>query len=160
MSLQILERTASAPPERWKNAGHSQPAGLQALTFAHAQTPQRFSMHAQRAAAQPLTQNARKNRPAGATASGVAVAVARIMPSSDPAGVRTQDPILKRDVLYLLSYRIFFPSTLRLTRRKGTTFLANCNAPELQFAEKFELINTRIQLKAKQHACKKTSVAR
>ena len=88
-----------------------------------------------------------------------AVAAARIMPSSDPAGVRTQDPILKRDVLYLLSYRIFFPSILRLTRCKGTTFLANCNAPELQFAEKFELINTRIQLKAKQHACKKTSVA-
>jgi hypothetical protein len=25
---------------------------------------------------------------------------------SDPAGIRTQDPILKRDVLYLLSYRI------------------------------------------------------
>ena len=82
------------------------------------------------------------------------------MPDSDPAGVRTQDPILKRDVLYLLSYRIFLPSILRLTRCKGTTFLANCNAPELQFAEKFELINTRIQLKTKQHACKKTSVAR
>jgi hypothetical protein len=25
---------------------------------------------------------------------------------SDPAGIRTQDPILKRDVLYLLSYGI------------------------------------------------------
>jgi hypothetical protein len=24
--------------------------------------------------------------------------------SCDPAGIRTQDPILKRDVLYLLSY--------------------------------------------------------
>ena len=76
------------------------------------------------------------------------------MPNSDPAGVRTQDPILKRDVLYLLSYRIFFPSTLRLTRRKGTTFLANCNALELQFAEKFELINKRIRFKTKRHTCK------
>ena len=26
------------------------------------------------------------------------------IPKSDPAGIRTQDPILKRDVLYLLSY--------------------------------------------------------
>jgi hypothetical protein len=28
---------------------------------------------------------------------------------SDPAGIRTQDPILKRDVLYLLSYWIGVP---------------------------------------------------
>ena len=30
----------------------------------------------------------------------------RIPPSGDPTGIRTQDPILKRDVLYLLSYWI------------------------------------------------------
>ncbi len=27
-----------------------------------------------------------------------------VLPLCDPAGARTQDPILKRDVLYLLSY--------------------------------------------------------
>jgi hypothetical protein len=33
---------------------------------------------------------------------------------SDPAGIRTQDPILKRDVLYLLSYRIGFLKALQI----------------------------------------------
>ena len=27
-----------------------------------------------------------------------------VFPNRDPAGIRTQDPILKRDVLYQLSY--------------------------------------------------------
>jgi hypothetical protein len=29
--------------------------------------------------------------------------ISGFIPSSDPPGIRTQDPILKRDVLYLLS---------------------------------------------------------
>lgn len=32
----------------------------------------------------------------------------------DPTGARTQDPIIKSDVLYQLSYRVFFFSWMRV----------------------------------------------
>ena len=33
---------------------------------------------------------------------------------SDPVGIRTQDPIIKSDVLYQLSYEIFLPNNSKL----------------------------------------------
>ena len=47
----------------------------------------------------------------------------RSFAACEPAGARTQDPILKRDVLYLLSYwfsSLFGPQTLRWFTSRGT----------------------------------------
>ena len=38
---------------------------------------------------------------------GTSRRIFRLVPGGDPAGTRTQDPIIKSDVLYQLSYKIF-----------------------------------------------------
>ena len=60
--------------------------------------------------------------------------IGNILKASDPAGARTQDPILKRDVLYLLSYRIDLsaePCDLRDSDGKDITLLSFCQTKAL-----------------------------
>ena len=57
----------------------------------------------------------------------------RNSPLCEPAGARTQDPILKRDVLYLLSY--LFLSRLESLERLFPGFLSKAGAKVLHFFE-------------------------